>query len=182
MRLYLKGRLFIPLNQQWRENGVMVEFYCWRCGSFNASIYGTRNVCWNKRCIKSSLKISSCLRVKHNEALLNSYQSERSLNVKEYIETTMRMGEFVNAVESIQITKNISSNDQGVKSMQSIKPKLGKGLGHVKDKNRGKIFPQFKLDKKKNLDEYFSKKGIIILSSDIRIKNTKNYSLLKVKT
>ena len=137
-----------------------------------AGIRDASNLAW---------KISSCLRVKHNEALLNSYQSERSLNVKEYIETTMRMGEFVIAVESIQITKNISSNDKGIKSMQSIKPKLGKGLGHVKYKNRGKIFPQFKLKKNKNLDDYFSKKGIIILSSDISAKNIKNCSLLKVK-
>ena len=103
-------------------------------------------------------------------------------NVKEYIETTMRMGEFVNAVESIQITKNISSNDQGVKSMQSIKPKLGKGLGQLKDKNRGKIFPQFKLNKNKNLDDYFSKKAVLILSSDIKAKVSKNYSLLEAKS
>ena len=94
----------------------------------------------------------------------------------------MRMGEFVNAVESIQITKNISSNDQGVKSMQSIKPKLGKGLGQLKDKNRGKIFPQFKLNKYKNLDDYFSKKAVLILSSDIKAKVSKNYSLLEAKS
>jgi 3-(3-hydroxy-phenyl)propionate hydroxylase len=137
-----------------------------------AGIRDASNLAW---------KISSCLRVKHNEALLNSYQSERSLNVKEYIETTMRMGEFVNAVESIQITKNISSNDKGIKSMQSIKPKLGKGIGNIKDKNRGKIFPQFKLKKNKNLDDYFSKKGIIILSSKIKVNYVKNCSLLKVK-
>ena len=140
-----------------------------------------QGMCWNKNASNLAWKISLCLRVKHNEALLNSYQSERSLNVKEYIETTMRMGEFVNAVESIQITKNISSNDKGIKSMQSIKPKLGKGIGHVKDKNRGKIFPQFKLKKNKNFDDYFSKKGIIILSSEIRAKNIKNCSLLKEK-
>ena len=52
----------------------------------------------------------------------------------------------------------------------------------MKDKNRGKIFPQFKLNKNKNLDDYFSKKGIIILSSGIRAKNLKNCSLLKVKS
>ena len=31
------------------------------------------------------------------------------------------------------------------------------------------------------MDDYFSKKGIIILSSEIRAKNIKNCSLLKVK-
>ena len=66
--------------------------------------------------------------------------------------------------------------------MQSIKPKLGKGLGQLKDKNRGKIFPQFKLKKYKNLDDYFSKKAVLILSSDIKAKVSKNYSLLETKT
>ena len=82
----------------------------------------------------------------------------------------MRMGEFVNAVESIQITDNIKSDNKGIKSMQSIKPKLGKGLGNLKDKNRGKTFPQFKLKNNKTLDDHFSKKGMIILSSEIKHK------------
>ena len=91
------------------------------------------------------------------------------------------MGEFVNAVESIQITDNITSDNKGIKSMQSIKPKLGKGLGNVRDKNRGKTFPQFKLKNNKTLDEHFSKKGMLILSSKIKSKNSTNYSLLEAK-
>ena len=126
-------------------------------------------------------KIANCIRNKFDKTILNTYQSERSLNVKEYIETTMRMGEFVNAVESIQITDNIKSDNKGIKSMQSIKPKLGKGLGNLKDRNRGKTFPQFKLKNNKTLDDHFSKKGMIILSSEIKHKNLKNYSLFKAK-
>jgi len=51
--------------------------------------------------------------------------------------------------------------------MQSIKPKLGSGLGEKKDKRRGKIFPQFKLKNGKNLDDKFSVKPILLYSSDI---------------
>ena len=65
-----------------------------------AGIRDASNLAW---------KIANCKRNKFDDKLLNTYQSERSLNVKEYIETTMRMGEFVNAVESIQITDNIKS-------------------------------------------------------------------------
>ena len=93
----------------------------------------------------------------------------------------MRMGEFVNAVESIQITDNIKSDNKGIKSMQSIKPKLGKGLGNLKDRNRGKTFPQFKLKNNKTLDDHFSKKGMIILSSNIKPKTLINYSSLNAK-
>ena len=164
-RKWRKGRVFIAGDAAHLMPPFMGQGMC-------AGIRDASNLAW---------KIANCIRNKFDETLLNTYQSERSLNVKEYIETTMRMGEFVNAVESIQITDNIKSDNKGIKSMQSIKPKLGKGLGNLKDRNRGKTFPQFKLKNNKTLDDHFSKKGMIILSSEIKLKNLKNYSLLKAK-
>ena len=164
-RKWRRGRVFIAGDAAHLMPPFMGQGMC-------AGIRDVSNLAW---------KIASCLRNKHNEHVLNSYQTERSFNVKEYIETTMRMGEFVNAVESIQITNNIKSDNKGIKSMQSIKPKLGKGLGYLKDKNRGKIFPQFTFTKNKKLDNDFSKKVILILSSDVKIKISKNYSLQSSK-
>ena len=164
-RKWRKGRVFIAGDAAHLMPPFMGQGMC-------AGIRDASNLAW---------KIANCLRNKFNETLLNTYQSERSLNVKEYIETTMRMGEFVNAVESIQITDNIRSDNKGIKSMQSIKPKLGKGLGNLKDKNRGKTFPQFKLKNNKTLDNNFSKKGMIVLSSDVNTKTSKYYSILKAK-
>ena len=164
-RKWRKGRVFIAGDAAHLMPPFMGQGMC-------AGIRDASNLAW---------KIANCLRNKFNETLLNTYQSERSLNVKEYIETTMRMGEFVNAVESIQITDNIRSDNKGIKSMQSIKPKLGKGLGNLNDKNRGKTFPQFKLKNNKTLDNNFSKKGMIVLSSDINPKTSKYYSILKAK-
>ncbi len=164
-RKWRKGRVFIAGDAAHLMPPFMGQGMC-------AGIRDASNLAW---------KIANCIRNKFNEKLLNTYQSERSLNVKEYIETTMRMGEFVNAVESIQITDNIKSDNKGIKSMQSIKPKLGKGLGNLKDKNRGKTFPQFKLKNNKTLDDHFSKKGMIILSSEIKPKISKNCHLLKAR-
>ncbi len=164
-RKWRKGRIFIAGDAAHLMPPFMGQGMC-------AGIRDASNLAW---------KIANCIRNKFDDKLLNTYQSERSLNVKEYIETTMRMGEFVNAVESIQITDNIKSDNKGIKSMQSIKPKLGKGLGNLNDKNRGKTFPQFKLKNNKTLDDHFSKKGIIILSSEIKPRNLKNYFLLKAK-
>ena len=90
----------------------------------------------------------------------------------------MRMGEFVNAVGSDNITDNISSGPDGTKSMQSIKPKLGIGLGSNKDKNRGKIFPQLKMKNGKTLDEKFSKSPLLLTSS----KLVKKVSLKKIQS
>ena len=56
------------------------------------------------------------------------------------------------------------------------------GVCQIKDVNRGKTFPQFKLKNNKTLDDHFSKKGMIILSSDIKPKTLKNYTILKAKS
>ena len=86
----------------------------------------------------------------------------------------MRMGEFVNAIGTDKITNNISSQPDGTKKMQSIKPKLGFGLGHIKDKNRGKVFPQLIMKNGKTLDEKFSTLPLVLLSSELRKQKSKN--------
>ena len=166
-RKWKKGRIFIAGDAAHLMPPFMGQGMC-------AGIRDVSNLAW---------KIAKCLRSNHNEKLLKTYQSERFSNVKEYVETTMRMGEFVNAVGSDQITDNISSKNDGTKSMQSIKPKLGQGLGNKTDKSRGNIFPQFKTRNGYYLDEKFSKNPILLLSPQIKIKiskklnstNSKNY-------
>ena len=146
-----KGRIFLAGDAAHLMPPFMGQGMC-------AGIRDVSNLAW---------KISYCLNNKHDDKLLNTYQSERSSNVKEYIETTMRMGEFVNAVGKSPITNNISADSEGRKSMKSIKPKLGLGLGKPKDKFRGNIFPQFK-NNGKNLDIKFSKKPILVLSDKFK--------------
>ena len=150
-RRWKKGRIFLAGDAAHLMPPFMGQGMC-------AGIRDVSNLAW---------KISHCLKKKHDDKLLNTYQSERSSNVKEYIETTMRMGEFVNAVGKSPITNNISADSEGRKSMKSIKPKLGLGLGKPKDKFRGNIFPQFK-NNGKNLDIKFSKKPILVLSDKFK--------------
>ena len=58
--------------------------------------------------------------------------------------------------------------------MESIKPKLGFGLGDKGDMNRGKIFPQLKMKSGKTLDDKFSTTPMVILSSEIKKRKSKN--------
>ncbi len=153
-----KGRIFIAGDAAHLMPPFMGQGMC-------AGIRDASNLAW---------KISLCLRNKHDENFLDTYQTERFSNVKEYIETTMRMGEFVNAVGSDKITDNISSDSDGTKKMQSIKPKLGSGLGSNNDQNRGKIFPQLKMKNGKRLDEKFSTSPLLLLSSELKKKNLKS--------
>ncbi len=161
-RKWRKGRIFIAGDAAHLMPPFMGQGMC-------VGIRDASNLAW---------KISWCINNKHDEKFLDTYQTERFSNAKEYIETTMRMGEFVNAVGTENITDNISSGPDGIKSMQSIKPKLGTGLGSNKDKNRGKIFPQLKMKNGKTLDEKFSKSPLLLTSS----KLAKKVSLKKIQS
>ena len=57
--------------------------------------------------------------------------------------------------------------------MESIKPKLGYGLGDEKDRNRGKIFPQLKMKNGKTLDDKFSTSPLVLLSSELKKQKSK---------
>jgi len=160
-----KGRIFLAGDAAHLMPPFMGQGMC-------AGIRDVSNLAW---------KISHCLINKHNEKLLNTYQSERFSNVKEYIETTMRMGEFVNAVGKSPITNNISADSKGRKSMKSIKPRLGYGLGNLKDKFRGKIFPQFIIKNNKKLDEMFSSKPALIISDEIKKNISSKIKLIRSK-
>ena len=157
-RKWRKGRIFIAGDAAHLMPPFMGQGMC-------AGIRDVSNLAW---------KISLCIKNKHNEKFLDTYQTERFSNAKEYIETTMRMGEFVNAIGSDKITDNISSKPDGTKKMESIKPKLGFGLGDKRDRNRGKIFPQLKMKNGKTLDDKFSTLPLVLLSSELKKQKSKS--------
>ena len=157
-----KGRVFLAGDAAHLMPPFMGQGMC-------AGVRDASNLAW---------KIAYCLKNNHSEKLLNTYQSERYSNVIEYIKTTVKMGEFVNAVGTSNITGEVSSTPNGQKSMKSIKPKLGKGLGKINDKNRGKIFPQFKLKNGKSLDNKFFDKPLLIISSKYKKKLPKKVNYI----
>ena len=57
--------------------------------------------------------------------------------------------------------------------MNSIKPELGKGLGNLDDKNRGKIFPSLKIKFNKEFDDLFSCYPILITNKKVSEKKLK---------
>ena len=161
-----KGRVFLAGDAAHLMPPFMGQGMC-------AGVRDASNLAW---------KIAYCLKNNHSEKLLNTYQSERYSNVIEYIKTTVKMGEFVNAVGTSNITGEVSSTQNGQKSMKSIKPKLGKGLGKISDKNRGKIFPQFKLKNGKSLDNKFFDKPLLIISSKYKKKLPKKINYINSNT
>ena len=105
--------------------------------------------------------------------MLDSYQSERSSNVRDYINTAMKMGELLNSIGGTKVSDTVYVQQDGTIKMNSIKPVLGKGLGDIKDKNRGKIFPSLKIGNNKDFDSLFSCDSILITNKKINQKQLK---------
>ncbi len=132
-----------------------------------AGIRDASNLAW---------KISICCKKGHNERLLDTYQSERSSNVKDYINTAMKMGELLNSIGGSKVSDTVYVEKDGTIKMNSIKPELGKGLGKLNDKNRGKIFPSLKINFNKEFDDLFSCYPILITN------NNESEKKLKIRT
>ena len=132
-----------------------------------AGIRDASNLAW---------KISICCKKVHNERLLDTYQSERSSNVKDYINTAMKMGELLNSIGGSKVSDTVYVEKDGTIKMNSIKPELGKGLGNLHDKNRGKIFPSIKINFDKEFDDLFSCYPILITN------NKESGKKLKIRT
>ena len=64
-----------------------------------------------------------------DEALLESYQSERHPNAVEYIKTAVHLGSIINMAGSHDEVRAALANRSGSGKMESIRPSLGPGLG-----------------------------------------------------
>ena len=88
----------------------------------------------------------------------------------------MKMGELLNSIGGSKVSDTVYTEKDGTIKMNSIKPELGKGLGNLDDKNRGKIFPSLKIKFNKEFDDLFSCYPILITNKEV------NEEKLKIRT
>ena len=150
-----KGRIFLVGDAAHLTPPFMGQGMC-------AGIRDASNLAW---------KITMCCNKGHNEKLLDTYQSERSSNVRDYIKTAMKMGELLNSIGGSDVSDTVFIQPDGSIKMNTIKPKLGKGLGISKDPNRGKIFPSLKNEFGKDIDFLYSSEPVLITNRKIDKKN-----------
>ena len=146
-----KGRLLLAGDSAHLMPPFMGQGMC-------AGIRDVSNLAW---------KLSFCVWNGHSEELLESYQSERYSNVIEYIKTSNYMGDFVNTLESFQVSNTVFKKKDGTAEMKSIEPKLGFGLGDLQDPLRGKKFPNINLVDGSSFDQYFAVRPIILTNISI---------------
>jgi len=158
-----KGRIFIAGDAAHLSPPFMGQGMC-------AGIRDVSNLFW---------KIAYCCTFGHKEKLLQSYETERFENVKEYIITTIHMGKLLNSIGDLNVSNTVKEKQDGSGTMTSIKPPLGPGLGSRKDKLRGKIFPYifFKNKKFNAFDEYYDKELILLSKKELKNKKIKNINI-----
>jgi len=86
-----------------------------------------------------------------DDALLDTYQSERHPNAREFITTAVRLGRLINTADSESALRAAISQPDGPATMKSIYPPLGPGLGH--GDHAGQLFGQPVLADGRRMDE-----------------------------
>ena len=126
MRLNWNARPFIPFTPQLQTNGEKVAF----------SLQETRRIkllrSWAKACAPASgmprtwaWKLERVLRQGSPDQLLDTYQSERSPHVREYINLTIELGQVINHTALSLIRGNPTDLGGGKQKISQLRPILG---------------------------------------------------------
>ena len=107
-----RGRLLIAGDAAHQTPPFMGQGMC-------AGIRDAANLAW---------KLAHCIRHGHDDAMLDSYQSERHPHVRAFIDGAVDLGRLVNASDSEAALKSAFRQPKGTYKMLTISPRLGPGL------------------------------------------------------
>jgi 3-(3-hydroxy-phenyl)propionate hydroxylase len=111
-------------------------------------------------------KLARVLRGHNDDALLDTYQTERAPHVREYIELAVRLGGLINT-KAMEHALPSSVLDGGEAArMSSIKPRLGPGLATCLYRPAGEIAPQPLLADGARLDDRVGYRFAALLRPD----------------
>ncbi|MCE5973156.1 bifunctional 3-(3-hydroxy-phenyl)propionate/3-hydroxycinnamic acid hydroxylase [Sinirhodobacter sp. WL0062] len=94
------------------------------------------------------------------EALLDSYESERKPNAREYIQTAVRLGGLINTCGTETALRAALPSSDGSARMESIAPPLGAGIG-IGEK-AGRLFGQPRLADGQRMDAIFMHQFVVV--------------------
>ncbi|PAY06323.1 3-(3-hydroxyphenyl)propionate hydroxylase [Bradyrhizobium sp. UFLA03-84] len=117
-----------------------------------AGIRDVANLAW---------KLGRVIRGEANNALLNSYQTERHPHVREYVELAVRLGSLINATRSED-----READAEPRRMATIKPRLGPGLFRRECAIAGTPVPQPMLSTGRRLDDHVGYRIAVLARPD----------------
>jgi 3-(3-hydroxy-phenyl)propionate hydroxylase len=148
-----KGRLFIAGDAAHLTPPFMGQGMC-------AGIRDVSNLSWKlaKCCIDTNHSDSL------KESLLDSYESERIPNVREYIEKAIQLGALIESCDTKESLKKAFDDRGDTSQMKSIVPRLGSGLVAGNELYQGAWFPQPLLSNGQRLDERVGNNPVLLIS------------------
>lgn len=96
-------------------------------------------------------KLAAVLQHRADDSLLDTYQTERHPNAREFITTAVRLGGLINTADSESALRAAIPNADGSAGMRSIYPPLGSGLGA--GKHAGRLFGQPRMQDGRRMDD-----------------------------
>ncbi|TYC69147.1 bifunctional 3-(3-hydroxy-phenyl)propionate/3-hydroxycinnamic acid hydroxylase [Stappia sp. BW2] len=99
------------------------------------------------------------------ERLLDSYESERKPNAREYIQTAVRLGGLINTAGTQEALRAALPARDGSARMESIAPPLGQGLGQG-DK-AGRLFGQPRLNDGRLMDAVYPYQFVVVAEAGL---------------
>ncbi|PWC36008.1 bifunctional 3-(3-hydroxy-phenyl)propionate/3-hydroxycinnamic acid hydroxylase [Azospirillum sp. TSO35-2] len=139
-----RGRLFLAGDAAHQTPPFMGQGMC-------AGIRDAANLGW---------KLALALDGPAGESLLDSYQSERHPNVREYITTAVRLGRLINTSGTEAALRAAFRAPDGAARMESIYPPLGPGLGT--GPQAGRLFGQPRLADGRRLDDVTGAGAVLV--------------------
>lgn len=139
-RRWRKGRLLIAGDAAHLTPPFMGQGMC-------AGIRDVANLAWKLALVVQGLADAS---------LLDSYGAERGPHARAYVETAMRLGGLINALDRDKALEMAAERKAGKATMASIAPALGEAgplFGEPSGKGRGRLFAQPRLADGRALDD-----------------------------
>lgn len=145
-----KGRIFIAGDAAHQTPPFMAQGMC-------AGIRDASNLAW---------KLERVLRGTSPDQLLDTYQSERSPHVREYINLTIEFGNLINSTAKSVKRGNPTKVGEGQQSVAQIRPSLGAGVSAGDPSETGRLIPQFALADGRLLDDVVGYRSTLILAGE----------------
>ncbi|WP_172331976.1 bifunctional 3-(3-hydroxy-phenyl)propionate/3-hydroxycinnamic acid hydroxylase [Mangrovicoccus sp. HB161399] len=99
------------------------------------------------------------------ERLLDSYESERKPNAREYIATAVRLGGLINTAGTEAALRAALPSADGSARMESIAPPLGEGLGT--GETAGRLFGQPRLSDGTRMDDRYPHQFVVVAEAGL---------------
>ncbi|MDP3339220.1 bifunctional 3-(3-hydroxy-phenyl)propionate/3-hydroxycinnamic acid hydroxylase [Frigidibacter sp.] len=122
-----------------------------------AGIRDAANLYW-----KLALACQGKLAGPEAERLLDSYESERKSNAREYIQTAVRLGGLINTCGTETALRAALPGSSGTARMESIAPPLGPGLGA--GEKAGLLFGQPRLAGGRLMDDALRHQWVVVVA------------------